>query len=327
MGVGKFGITGRCGAGERRHRRPPAGLLGVAFIAALALALFPGSAAAVIPYPPVAGSAVKTAAGFELQGTVYPYGTDTTYHFEYGTTTSYGQSVPMPDADAGTATIVPVTQTITGLEANTTYHYRLVSTNSAEGTPLFSADRTFSTAETTAPPASPGGGGGSSPAPTSPGGKTPAPAPGGNPGAGSSGEAGPGSGTGATEGGGEEGAMVGGKGPKSVARAVRSKGRSVLATESGRTLYTLSVEHKGKFVCTMPSGCLSAWHPLTVAAGVVPQGPVALGTVKRPEGDLQVTFRGRPLYTFSGDTKAGQAKGEGLKDVGIWHAAVIPTKR
>jgi predicted lipoprotein with Yx(FWY)xxD motif len=93
---------------------------------------------------------------------------------------------------------------------------------------------------------------------------------------------------------------------------------------SGRTLYSLSVEHHGKFVCTMASGCLAIWHPLTVAAGVMPKGPVALGTVRRPEGDLQVTYKGRPLYTFGGDKKAGQTKGEGLKDVGIWHAASVP---
>jgi predicted lipoprotein with Yx(FWY)xxD motif len=327
MGAGTLGIKDRGSAGDGRHRRPPAMLLAVACVAALALALFPGSAEAVIPYPPVAGSAVKTAEGFELHGTVYPYGTDTTYHFEYGTTTAYGQSVPVPDADAGTATIVAVSQMITGLEANTTYHYRLVSTNSAEGTPLFSADRTFSTAETTTPPVTPGGGG-SSPAPAPPGPKAPTPTPGGKGGAGAAEGGGAGAGAGATgTGGGEESTTVVGKGPKTVAKALRSKGGSVLATRSGRTLYTLSVEHKGKFVCTMSSGCLSAWHPLIVAAGVVPQGPVALGTVKRPEGDLQVTFRGRPLYTFGGDTKAGQAKGEGLKDVGVWHAAVIPTKR
>jgi predicted lipoprotein with Yx(FWY)xxD motif len=92
------------------------------------------------------------------------------------------------------------------------------------------------------------------------------------------------------------------------------------------TLYTLSVEHRSRFVCTMASGCLSIWHPLTVAAGVVPKGPVTLGTVKRPEGDLQVTYRGRPLYTFGGDKKPGQVKGEGLKDIGVWHAAVVPRR-
>ena len=36
----------------------------------------------------------------------------------------------------------------------------------------------------------------------------------------------------------------------------------------------------------------------------------------------QVTFKGRPLYSFSGDSRAGDVNGEGIKDVGTWHAAV-----
>jgi predicted lipoprotein with Yx(FWY)xxD motif len=42
---------------------------------------------------------------------------------------------------------------------------------------------------------------------------------------------------------------------------------------------------------------------------------------------VQVTFHGRPLYTYAGDKKPGQAKGEGLKDAGTWHAALVPAKR
>jgi predicted lipoprotein with Yx(FWY)xxD motif len=285
---------GRAGGEGRRHRPPGARLLGIGLLAALAIALHPGAASATVLYPPLAGPAVRTAAGFELTGTVYPYGNDTTWHFEYGTTTAYGQSAPVPDADAGTAISVPVSQLITGLAADTTYHYRLVSTNAVEGTGT-SADRTFSTSETTATAPAPGGGGTT-----------------------------PGPGSGASEAGGGEVAGVGGKGPKTVAKLVESKGISLLATKSGRTLYSLSVERHGRFVCTMASGCLAIWHPLIVAPGVVPKGPLALGTVKRPEGDLQVTYKGRPLYTFGGDKKSGQVNGEGLKDVGTWHAVRAP---
>lgn len=101
-------------------------------------------------------------------------------------------------------------------------------------------------------------------------------------------------------------------------------GKTVLTTTKGRTLYSLSVEKNGKFVCT--ASCLSIWHPLMVPAGVRPTGPVTLGTVERPEGGTQVTYKGRPLYRFGGDTKAGQANGEGIKDVGTWHAASPPQK-
>lgn len=97
-------------------------------------------------------------------------------------------------------------------------------------------------------------------------------------------------------------------------------GKTVLTTLAGRTLYTLSAETGGTFICKR--GCLTAWHPLYVAAGVKPTGPVKLGTIKRPDnGRRQVTFRGRPLYTFDGDEGPGDANGEGFKDVGTWHAA------
>jgi predicted lipoprotein with Yx(FWY)xxD motif len=101
-------------------------------------------------------------------------------------------------------------------------------------------------------------------------------------------------------------------------------GKTVLTTTKGRTLYSLSVEKNGKFICT--ASCLSVWHPLMVPMGVHPTGPVKLGTVERPEGGTQVTYKGRPLYRFGGDTKAGQANGEGIKDVGTWHAASAPQK-
>jgi hypothetical protein len=48
-----------------------------------------------------------------------------------------------------------------------------------------------------------------------------------------------------------------------------------------------------------------------------------LGTVKRPEGKMQVTYKGTPLYTFTGDQQPGETKGQGIKDVGTW--SVIAT--
>jgi predicted lipoprotein with Yx(FWY)xxD motif len=98
-------------------------------------------------------------------------------------------------------------------------------------------------------------------------------------------------------------------------------GKTILTTTKGRTLYSLSAETKGKFICT--GTCLSIWHPLVVKAGVKPIGPVKLSTIKRPDGRTQVTYKGRPLYSFGGDTKTGQVNGEGIKDVGTWHAAAV----
>ena len=93
----------------------------------------------------------------------------------------------------------------------------------------------------------------------------------------------------------------------------------VLTANNGLTLYSLSAEKHGTFICT--GSCLKTWFPLVVAKGVKPTGPVALGTIKRPDGKRQVTFKGKPLYTFEGDSKRGDANGEGIKDVGTWHAA------
>jgi hypothetical protein len=60
-----------------------------------------------------------------LQGGVYPNGRNTTYFWQYGATTSYGQTTPSGVA-SGTAPVA-VTNTITGLSPGTTYHYRLVA--------------------------------------------------------------------------------------------------------------------------------------------------------------------------------------------------------
>jgi predicted lipoprotein with Yx(FWY)xxD motif len=88
------------------------------------------------------------------------------------------------------------------------------------------------------------------------------------------------------------------------------------------TLYHLSVEHKGHFICSDKT-CLSFWHPLLIPRGMRPTGRVVLGTVQRPGGAIQVAYKGEPLYTFVQDKKRGDVKGEGFKDVGVWHAATV----
>jgi predicted lipoprotein with Yx(FWY)xxD motif len=102
--------------------------------------------------------------------------------------------------------------------------------------------------------------------------------------------------------------------------SVPSLGAPVLVDAQGLTLYHLSGEQNGKWICTS-SACVKVWHPLAAPASGAPSGSVgSLGTVKRPNGATQVTFKGMPLYTFVGDTKPGEAKGQGIKDVGVWSA-------
>jgi Ca2+-binding RTX toxin-like protein len=80
----------------------------------------------------------------KLNGSVLPGGTATEYHFEYGTTTSYGKSVPVPDASLSSGpNAIPVSQVASGLTPQTTYHYRLVAENGAGVSA--GEDRTFTT--------------------------------------------------------------------------------------------------------------------------------------------------------------------------------------
>ena len=94
-------------------------------------------------------------------------------------------------------------------------------------------------------------------------------------------------------------------------------GKTILVTRNGLTLYSLSAERHGRFICTT-AFCLSLWKPLVVGPGVKPTGVKGLSVVKRPDAKRQVAFRGAPLYRFVQDTKPGQVKGNGFKDVGVW---------
>ena len=93
-----------------------------------------------------------------------------------------------------------------------------------------------------------------------------------------------------------------------------------LVNSSGRTLYHFTLDTNGKSACT--GTCASLWTPVTVPAGTTQVvagsgvGNSNLGTITRSDGSLQVTFKGMPLYTYTGDTKAGMASGQGVG--GTW---------
>jgi|SRR5262245_23717036 len=109
---------------------------------------------------------------------------------------------------------------------------------------------------------------------------------------------------------------------KAVVKTMKVGGKTLLVNRRGLTLYHLSVEKKGHFICTS-SACLAEWHPLVVARGVKPTGASSLSTVKRPDGRRQVAYKGGPLYTFDEDRKPGDTNGNGFKDVGTWHVVTV----
>jgi hypothetical protein len=83
--------------------------------------------------------------GATLVGTIDAEGSQTSYHFEYGTTTSYGSREPVNGDAAAGAERKPHTfsRSISGLQPGTTYHYRLVASNA--GGLTAGVDRTFTT--------------------------------------------------------------------------------------------------------------------------------------------------------------------------------------
>lgn len=97
-------------------------------------------------------------------------------------------------------------------------------------------------------------------------------------------------------------------------------GGTILVDAHGMTLYSLSGERSGKFICAN-SGCTQIWHPLTGSTAGASVG--SLATVKRPDGTEQVAYKGMPLYTFAQDRAPGEANGQGLKDVGTWNAVTV----
>jgi hypothetical protein len=86
------------------------------------------------------------ATGVTLNGRINPFGLATTYHFEYGPTTSYGNRVPAADAAAGNGRVPRLFgRGLTGLDPATTYHFRLVATSAAGTSP--GEDQTFTTSQ------------------------------------------------------------------------------------------------------------------------------------------------------------------------------------
>jgi predicted lipoprotein with Yx(FWY)xxD motif len=94
---------------------------------------------------------------------------------------------------------------------------------------------------------------------------------------------------------------------------------SVLVDSKGFTLYVLSGESATSIKCT--GSCATNWPPLTVPSGAQPTAGSGvsgkLSTVQRPDGSLQVTYNGMPLYTFVGDSGPGQATGQGVANFSI----------
>ena len=112
-----------------------------------------------------------------------------------------------------------------------------------------------------------------------------------------------------------------------VLKTENTKVGTVLTDAKGLTLYWFAKDTSANSACI--GACAAAWPPVTgmpqAASGVMLTGK--LGEIKRPDGTMQATYNGHPLYTFEGDTAPGQTKGNGLTGFGAeWSVISITSK-
>ena len=95
----------------------------------------------------------------------------------------------------------------------------------------------------------------------------------------------------------------------------------VLVDGRGRTLYLFARDKHGKSACS--GKCAGFWPPLITSGKPLATAGAKtslLGTTRRPDGRLQVTYNHHPLYTFVNDTRKGQTNGEEVDAFGAeWY--------
>jgi len=96
----------------------------------------------------------------------------------------------------------------------------------------------------------------------------------------------------------------------------------VIVDSKGFTLYDFHKDKGMKSSCY--GGCAELWPPLTTSGAPKVQGGAMaskLAITKRSDGTTQVTYAGHPLYTYTADTKPGEAKGNDIDAFGAeWYA-------
>ena len=117
------------------------------------------------------------------------------------------------------------------------------------------------------------------------------------------------------------GMAVPGKSGADSVKVVSSSVGMHLVDAQGRSLYLFARDEKGDSYCY--GACAAVWPPVeadkTPAATGLPAS--ALGTFKRNDGEMQVTYRGHPLYYYSADASTpGKMRGEDVKQFGAgWY--------
>ena len=101
----------------------------------------------------------------------------------------------------------------------------------------------------------------------------------------------------------------------SHAQAPVKMANGMMVNAAGMTLYTFDNDkaNSGKSTCNGP--CAALWPPVMAIA--TDQASGAYSIVKRDDGTQQWAYKGKPVYTYQADQKAGDRSGDNFKDV--WH--------
>jgi predicted lipoprotein with Yx(FWY)xxD motif len=99
----------------------------------------------------------------------------------------------------------------------------------------------------------------------------------------------------------------------------------ILTDGNGRTLYLFEKDKGAASTCN--GACASIWPPAAAATGPAGNGVAAakLGSIKRPDGKTEATYAGHPLYTYAGDAKPGDTRGQGLDQFGAEWYVLAPS--
>jgi predicted lipoprotein with Yx(FWY)xxD motif len=114
----------------------------------------------------------------------------------------------------------------------------------------------------------------------------------------------------------------GGGGAAVVSVATAPKLGQIIVDSKGFTLYDFHKDKGTKSSCY--GACAGVWPPLTTEGTAQAEGGAMaskLGTTKRSDGTIQVTYAGHPLYTYTADTKPGDVTGNDFSSYGAqWYA-------
>jgi len=89
----------------------------------------------------------------------------------------------------------------------------------------------------------------------------------------------------------------------------------MLVDANGMTLYTFDKDEAGSGKSTCNGACATLWPPAMAAADAKPEGDMTI--VTRDDGGKQWAYKGKPVYLYKSDMKAGDKAGDNFKDV--WH--------